>query len=494
MGDNEEGSEEQGPVKWPDKDDGWPLELVGATPLDIAVLSTEDLGDVAHFFTQLLSPNISSDLASISLITIGMSELDITELRGMLPKSSTFSILGIDDGWPTIIKSMMITFNSAEILAQYSMKDYGFLFACLKKEENTHLRDALHEKLQMLWAMGLTGQTSSEIIAQTAKLIMKAKTFYIDKLNAFLYIRQVFKEIKILLQGFAAATSRSDGVPREVWNHAAKTKALFAGAVESFGLLRPPTRGTSPALILFGIKHEQKRLETIYELVDSEVFNPAIFNVYGTSAQASAVAGELLSGLKEVMGACPKVHQDVLSADTPIEMMPTIKEVDLAFKALIAQEQLVDDVIDTRQNSQEMDNSGRMLRKQLAASTTSSPRTRLHRNQFRGFRPGANSTGFSNRPFRSRKGYTYPPIQEDEPNEDMTTYNVQSTVMERDSSIPKPRPDSLDTGHEEVNDDMPGIMRDDANSDFDGGSIDTTKSQLKLEHKMCDLMISIQDF
>ena len=177
MGDNEEGSEEQGPVKWPDKDDGWPLELVGATPLDIAVLSTEDLGDVAHFFTQLLSPNISSDLASISLITIGMSELDITELRGMLPKSSTFSILGIDDGWPTIIKSMMITFNSAEILVQYSMKDYGFLFACLKKEENTHLRDALHEKLQMLWAMGLTGQTSSEIIAQTAKLIMKAKIF-----------------------------------------------------------------------------------------------------------------------------------------------------------------------------------------------------------------------------------------------------------------------------------------------------------------------------
>ena len=144
MSNNEENGEEQGPIKWPDKENGWPLELVGAAPLDITVLSTEDLGDVAHFFTQLLSPNISSDMASISLITMRMSESDITELRGTLPKASTFSILGIDDGWPTIIKSMMITFNCAEMLVQYSMKDYGFLFACLKKEENSHLRDALH--------------------------------------------------------------------------------------------------------------------------------------------------------------------------------------------------------------------------------------------------------------------------------------------------------------------------------------------------------------
>ena len=74
MGDSEEGSEGQGPVKWPDKENGWPIELLSAAPLDITVLNSEDLGDVAHFFTLLLSPNASSELASISLTTMGMSE------------------------------------------------------------------------------------------------------------------------------------------------------------------------------------------------------------------------------------------------------------------------------------------------------------------------------------------------------------------------------------------------------------------------------------
>ena len=37
-------------------------------------------------------------------------------------------------------------------------------------------------------------------------------------------------------------------------------------------------------------------------------------------------------------------------------------------------------------------------------------------------------------------------------------------------------------------------MGEDAHSEYDGGSTETTKSQLKLEHKMRDPMVTIQDF
>ena len=78
------------------------------------------------------------------------------------------------------------------------------------------LWEILLSKLQMLRAMELSGETSSDIIGQTAKMCLKAKGFIIGKLNAFLKIHHIYQTMIQLTQDILQANEGTYQVSKEV--------------------------------------------------------------------------------------------------------------------------------------------------------------------------------------------------------------------------------------------------------------------------------------